>query len=561
MFFTNIHSKICNAIYVLLIAVVVFCQSAAFAAERDTILNTVYSKPFIYNVLKDNKGVVYAGTSEGIFRINGSSLVFFNRKDGYITLNAKGAPVVNPEGIKNHNETKYMHLLPFPALTKQEYHAGTEDYFYISSGGRIYVYDVVPYRYSYANHSIRSITTNYTGTYSGIYYKGQKLNRPVSQFTDGYIREYEGMAFVCYDWMQVLKPAKAQTGKTDSSVQQLYDIKCAENKVQFRDVFKAAYDRQYYVSSLTCIAVLQQKLDSAVVIYKSKDIASDISIIGENKGSLYFTDNNYVLKYGMRIKSFDTIAQLPEPILDGSIDNRNLYLLTSNGCYQLNSDNSFNKLITLSKAHTMELISGTEMVIATDNGLFWLNTVSKTLEPLIVGVEFNRRALFIENDILHAGSINGLYSINSKDFPLLISKNRSGINRSTIPSYVYIGLLMVAGIIGWLLFLFIRERKKAVAATTQVKELNVETLTREKIEAYIQENLSTASLKSMIDYFNSNKNQIYKLIEPEKPGSIIQHLRMQKVLDMRKAGADIHNISQVTGFSESYIKKIRKKEA
>ena len=99
-----------------------------------------------------------------------------------------------------------------------------------------------------------------------------------------------------------------------------------------------------------------------------------------------------------------------------------------------------------------------------------------------------------------------------------------------------------------------------VDATTKVKELNVETLTREKIEAYIQDNLSTATLKSITDYFDSNKNQIYKLIEPDKPGSIIQQLRMQKVLTMRKAGAEINNISQVTGFSESYIKKIRKKE-
>lgn len=560
MFVTGTHSKKYKALLYVLVAVFVFCQPAAQAAERDTILNTVYSKPFIYNVLKDNKGVIYAGTSEGMFRINGNSLEFVNKQDGYITLNEKGAPVVNPEGIKNHNETKYMHLLPFPALTRQEYHAGTDDYFYVCSGGRIYIYDIVPYQYSYANHSIRTISENFVGTYSGIYYKGQKLNPPAPRFTDGYIREYAGRAFICYDWLLILEPAVVQTGKTDSATHEMYDLKCAENKVQFRDVYRCKKDQLYYITSLTSIAVLQQPKDSAVAIYKTKQQAGDISVIGESKGNLYFTDNKYVLQYALRSKTFDTIAQLPEPILDGSIDDRNLYLLTANGCYVLHSDKSFKKLVTLTKAHTMELISGTELVIATDNGLFWLNSASKALEPLIIGVEFNRRALFVQNETVHAGSINGLYSINSKDFPLLVRKNLSGINRSALPGYVLVGLVIVSGIIGLLLFLFIRERKKAVAATTQVNELNVETLTREKIEAYIQDNLSTASLKSITDHFNTNKNQIYKLIEPDKPGSIIQQLRMQKVLDMRKAGAELNDISQATGFSESYIKKIRKKE-
>ncbi|MEY3432276.1 MAG: hypothetical protein RL131_212, partial [Bacteroidota bacterium] len=61
------------------------------------------------------------------------------------------------------------------------------------------------------------------------------------------------------------------------------------------------------------------------------------------------------------------------------------------------------------------------------------------------------------------------------------------------------------------------------------------------------------------DHFNTNNSHIYKLIEPEKPGSIIQKLRLEKVIEMRKAGISVSKISEETGLSESYIKKIRTK--
>ena len=116
-------------------------------------------------------------------------------------------------------------------------------------------------------------------------------------------------------------------------------------------------------------------------------------------------------------------------------------------------------------------------------------------------------------------------------------------------------------------FLLIRARKKLEKAKTQIEELNTahnevlesieSPLDREQIESYIRENLSTASLKSIPSHFETTTRHIYKIIEPDKPGSIIQKLRLELVMEMKKSGADPEQISEATGLSVSYIRKIK----
>jgi hypothetical protein len=77
------------------------------------------------------------------------------------------------------------------------------------------------------------------------------------------------------------------------------------------------------------------------------------------------------------------------------------------------------------------------------------------------------------------------------------------------------------------------------------------------IEDFVRHNLSTASIKSIVEHFNTNNSQIYSILQPEKPGTIIQKLRMEVVMEMRHARIDIKEISRVSGFSVSYIRKIK----
>ncbi len=548
-----------NGIKFIILAIFILFGPLVKADTRDTVLNAVFSKPFIYNVLKNGKGVIFAGTAEGIFEVKGTNLIPFSKDQGYIELGKNDEPVINPDGIKHYKERKYVYLLPYPELALDEFHAGTDNYFYISSGGRIYIFDIAPYSYTYPNHSVRAISENFIGTYSGIYLRGQRLGKPVPKFTDGYIREIDGKAFICYDGLMILDSAIVQTGILDSTAVDPYGIVNTVNAV-YRDVLKSNLSPTFYLAATNELFQTEQLKELPVSIYKrDKSKPGDLSIIGQYKFSVYFFDGPFVIKHKPLENKFDTIATLPEPVLDGKVDDRHIFTVTSNGIYVINSDNSIEKIAQVFKAHTLAMTSGTELVVGTDNGLFYFNTLTKSLSPLILGVEFNRRALYVKDNLLYAGSINGLYTISINDFDLLIKRNKATVSSSQIPFYIYIIIAVAVIFIGILLFLLLRNKQKLHVAEDQIKELNIDTLDRAKIEQYIKENLSIASLKSITDHFNTNNSHIYKLIEPEKPGSIIQNLRMQKLVEMRDAGADISEISRVTGLSESYIRRIKGK--
>jgi hypothetical protein len=82
-------------------------------------------------------------------------------------------------------------------------------------------------------------------------------------------------------------------------------------------------------------------------------------------------------------------------------------------------------------------------------------------------------------------------------------------------------------------------------------------VTREDIEAYIKENLAIASIHSIVEHFNTNTSYVYALLEPDKPGSIIQNLRMQMITNMKKNKIKVADIALATGLSESYIRKLK----
>lgn len=536
------------------------------AGNRDTVLNMVLSKPFFYNVIKSEDGRVFVGTSEGIYQLEGTKMVHFVSKKGYASISKNGEVNINSEGIKNYKERKYLYLLPYPNLIRDEYHAGTNDYFYICSGGRIYIFDIVPYHYSFANHSIRSISENLVGTYSGIYFKGVRIGLPSPNFCDGYIHEYDGKAFVCYDVLMIADSIQSQqANQFDTSKLRFLDY----GKSHIRDLYKLPANGNYYAATNQELLLMNKSEYQFKKIYQSRNKKNEINILGNNYMILLFSDGNNLLSYNAVNAHTDTLKILDDAILDGTNDNRNIYLLTNKALYLFKSDNSFSLLATIPKAHTIKMISNTELVIATDDGLYQFNTLNLILNPLIVGVEFNRRALFLKDNKLYAGSINGLYTIDVNDFDELIKRNKAEIEGVKLPVWFYyigmgIGLISIM-----LIYLLISARKKLEQAETKIEELNIShtevleqlesPLDREQIEAYIRENLSTASLKSITSHFETTTRDIYKIIEPEKPGSIIQKLRLELLIEMKKSGADSEQIAEATGLSVSYIRKIKGK--
>lgn len=87
---------------------------------------------------------MYAGTSEGIYIMDGSAFFKLDDRKRYNKLDLKGALQIDSNGIKYHDQQSFTHLLPFPDIKKQEFHTGTDDFFYITTGGKMYVYEFLP---------------------------------------------------------------------------------------------------------------------------------------------------------------------------------------------------------------------------------------------------------------------------------------------------------------------------------------------------------------------------------------------------------------------------------
>ena len=250
---------------------------------------------------------------------------------------------------------------------------------------------------------------------------------------------------------------------------------------------------------------------------------------------------------------------LDAPILAGLYHENQTYLLTAVALYRFNAGQKLEKIVDLEKAHSLIQLSGSELVIGSDLGLYLLNIAGRSLSTIIRGVEFNRKALHKEGDIIYAGSVNGLYTIRSGDIPALIQvsmayeqKDQTSTNVLVILSLGVVVLLTMGGFV-------IRFHRKLKVAEQTIDTLKdpAPKVTRELIEEHIRTHLANASLNMLQDDFKMSASQLYLILKPDRPGAIIQRIRLDVFRQMRSEGKSYPEIADATGLSISYLKKLK----
>jgi hypothetical protein len=529
---------------------------------RDTSLISLISRPFFYNVIKDRKGVIYAGSTEGVYRMEEATPVRVDGRKGYLMVDEKGGVVVDSNGLKYNKQTGMSHLLPYPDESKNEYHAGDDSYFYITAGGRMHVYEFRPYGYRFRNHSIRTISANFTGTYSGIYYRERLLRPPVSPFSDGYIRELNGKVFMCAHGLDVFDMKELEAG---SESPRPLPLAGGFNLAPCRDIRYLASARQYLVASGNRLVTIDSSLETASVAFTGTG-DSEVVMLNEDRtyAIMYFSQGNrlYVFQPDSRKVVGSTVAE--QPILDGVISPQQAYLLTPEALLSIREGKTERKVEGIEKAHTLRAVSETEFVIATDRGLFLYNIPEDRLSTLVPQVEFNRRALHVEGNRLYAGSINGLYILDLANLDNIVDFHERQFpsnDRQSIPAWVIAVFAMAVGGMGLTIHRY-RSRIRRMEKRLESMEAPEPSprLERKEIETFIEANLPNASLKTIIDHFKTNNSMVYSLLAPQRPGELIQKLRQEKVRGMRMEGRKVGEIAEATGLSESYIRKIWNKE-
>lgn len=540
-----------------------FLQKVSLGQNRDTILNMVISKPYFYNLAKTADNKIYVGSSDGIMQIDGIKVSQYDMAKGYVMLSEKGIPTIDTTGIRYYKERKFLHLLPFPEMNRDEYHSNAGDYFYICSGGRIYIFDIVPYEYSYPNHSIRTISKDFVGTYSGIYFKEKKLDNPIANFTDGYIRQYGDKAFICNYELSILKN---DASLTDSVVWGANYFRYQNEHNPFtNDIFPSPDKQHYFLATQNKLLLVDTGFTRDSVLFEHNKKDAPIELITQCPTSLMFTVNEELYGYTYGSGKIDSFIKLKEPIQGGEYFENQVYLITSRAFYRINSGQKLEKLVHLEKAHSLLMISGSEFIISTDLGLYLFNVASRSLSIIIKGVEFNKKALYKNDNFIYAGSVNGLYKIRIIDIPAIIEMNKSNLQLANKSKEKTIIIVMSAFFLLVLVFSIALFRRKLNAAKETIEILRKpaepvepeEPVTKEKMEEFIKNNISTVSIKMLMNEFKMNAPQLYIILNPDKPGALIQKIRLEQFKKMKTEGKTNREISEVIGLSVSYLKKMK----
>lgn len=532
-------------------------QSPAAAQNGDTVLNTIISSPYFYNIIQLGENKVFAGTSEGILEINNTSLRQSDSRIGYITSNKDGIPIIDTTGIFYYDEKKYLHLLPYPEIVRDEFHASQGSKFYICSGGKLYIFDIVAYKLEYPFHSVRSISKDLVGTYSGIYLRGKKLNSPFPDFTDGHIRQFDNRAFICNDGLYVLEKDVIEGREVPEGKK--FFVHTLPGGTNVNDIFLLPNKNQYLVATANMLVQTDKDFSKDSILFTHNHNNAPVVMISEDKYNLYFTSNNELYRYSFNNGQINKFCSLPNKILGGLFSNKQIFLVTYNGIYRCKPNALPEKIISIEKSHSILAISASELLIGSDNGLFLYNLITDNLSTVIKGVEFNRQGLYRDGDNIYAGALTGLFSFRTSDIPALIKINKTDLdvkneNRNLIIISFLLGLIVISAAV-----IVSRYYKKLKKAEEIIENLQTpkESISREKIEAYIKHNLPNSSLKTLMDHFKVSAPVIYEELKPDRPGSIIQKLRLKTVIEMREDKKSIEEISEATGLSISYLKKIK----
>jgi hypothetical protein len=137
-----------------------------------------------------------------------------------------------------------------------------------------------------------------------------------------------------------------------------------------------------------------------------------------------------------------------------------------------------------------------------------------------------------------------LDSLTNSSIPIETEKVEPSVNDYKTP-FIITSLLLFA-----LLFFTVYQLRNH-------KEIKINQLSKKKIVDYIDLNLSKVTVILVAEHFNTNFNGINNELKTIKIGELIRERRILAVRNMREKRINEEAISIATGFSISYLKKLK----
>ncbi len=532
-----------------IILLLLFCCHEAIA--NDTLLIDVFSTPYFYNIIELDNEDLLVGTSEGVFKLQENNLEFYKEGEGYIRF-FDGVIQTSTFSSEERDQT-FNHLLPASYRPYKTTHFIRGDFIYIICKGILYTFRVDSYDLFRRGSSIRCFTENGVGTYNGIFLYDDLLNLPT--YTSGNILEEDSTFFICYDGLAVHKLGNETVFYVRESTG---ETRVAEKNIGFARDIKKLKNHQFLLSTTKGVFLIDSAFeDLEVVMNTTSGFAPTLVELVEDEFGWYysFANESGLYRYSLKSKESITLFEFDHPVVDAvrlSDKTETKYaVLTENAVVFYNYSYGIDEVISeVSDAYNIREFSDRELIITSLNGLYLVDLPTKETTQILKNIEFNKRAIWLDEDSLKLGTVNGYIQMTRGQVRELVDKEIKLLSEREVKSDLtlpgVLGFFVV--LFGWLAFM----RRKPKVAIEEEKQLG-----RDSLLDFIEENLASVTIKSMTSHFDVSSKIVYEILQPDKPGKLISYLRKKRAKDLKQRGVSIDEISKQTGFSVSYLKKVK----
>ena len=516
-------------------------------------INKILSNNYIHNIVSNEKGV-YIGTSDGIFVVDEAyNLKLFNAKiKGAINDNFEP---VNASLIRYTNS--YNEFLPKFYQNNSVSAVKQDDHLLLVSRGKLFAYKKTFYSFE-STPSVRSISSNYLGTYGGIFKNGAKLEYPT--YSSGKIREFENKTFICYDGLYLVDDNGNATDFKSFEYTSLERQSSFQDEIGLiRDIIYIKKDA-YVLFSTRGIYLFELSNKKLTPMYELESQDDFVEFIDHVKSlGIYFFNKNSIYKLDVKERNIELIKRLDFSSKFLTIDKKkgiNKVYVISTSNKLLSYEYVGNKWVMQElcnlnpSSHSIYNVNN-YLLIAGNNGLDVFDLTSGKFFKNVIPDELNKYAFYSDKNEVKLGGVYGIYKFNTEEFKSALNnpnKLTQKTNTEKAFSYEVIFVLLLI-ILALIVLLVLRIKNNTVKSKNNDLKLK-------EIDSYIESNISSVSLKELTDHFDLKVHDIYEIMEGIKPGKYIRDKRMKIVNKMRKEGASIEDISQKSGFSISYLKKL-----
>jgi AraC-like DNA-binding protein len=196
--------------------------------------------------------------------------------------------------------------------------------------------------------------------------------------------------------------------------------------------------------------------------------------------------------------------------------------------------------------------------ISTENGLFLQPDKKADLIPFIGDVEFNRYALTFYNDTIFAGSMEGLFEIDtydvSKNFLTVYYSRQQRLASEERNTYLLAAAALVTVVTG--LSLLYRAYRKRMARMVLPHKDTPPALTLDAIgEAIRTHNIMT--VEALAEHYQTNTVQLNRQFKTfdTTPGKFMKAVKLGYARELLAQKTPMEEVVQKTGYSAAFIRK------